>query len=1086
MRARAMRGVFRELWAAALIAALGQVQSAAESRTLPERERADQILESAGIKGGLVVHLNCGDGKLTAALCRNESYLVHGLDADAENVERARRYIRSLGLYGKVSVERWNAKRLPYIDNLVNLVVSERAPTVPIEEVLRVLVPNGVAYVKKGDRWTKTVKPRPKQMDEWTHYLHDPSNNAVAHDSLVQPPKHLQWVAGLQWSRHHDHMSSSSAMVSAHGRNFYIFDEGARSSILVPSDWQLIARDAFNGVLLWKRPISSWHNRLWRLKSGPAQLPRRLVAVGETVYVSLGLDTPVTALHAASGETLHTYDNTRGTEEILFHDGVLFVVVNENPPEITGVPRKEDYEFGASPRRIVAVRATTGEVLWDKRWRWVVPLTLTVDSQRVLFCDGEKVIALHRRTGEKLWESEMLGRRASVPSYYGANLVVYDGIVLFAGVDPASITEYHTDNAQTMWAFDAATGKTLWTAEHPQSGYRSPEDILVIDGLVWTAPLFNSSDTGIFTGRDVRTGEVKAQFPPDVKTHWFHHRCYRAKATDQYILTSRTGIEFVDWKAQHWTCHHWVRGACLLGIMPANGMIYNAPHPCACYLEAKLYGFNALAPQRQSRPNSDSSERLERGPAYDSVADLKSEIANPNDWPTYRHDTERSGYTKTTVPAELTQAWENRLGGKLSTLTVAEGKVFVAQVDTHTVHALDAGTGKALWSYTAGGRIDSPPTVWRRRVLFGSADGFVYCLGATDGALAWRFRAAPGDERLIAFEQLESVWPLHGSVLVRDGIAWCVAGRSMFLDKGIRLLRLDAATGRMLSETVMDDRDPASGENLQLLLKGLNMPVAMPDILSSDGKHVFMRSQRFDSQGQRLQLETPTLDVKQQKGEGAHLFCPTGFLDDAYWHRSYWVYGQRWASGAGGYFLAGRYAPSGRLLVFDDATVYGFSRKPQYFRWTTPIERQLFASSKEPEVIVNKPRQAARAKQKSGAATPPVARIAWQWSQSIPLHVRAMVLANEKLFVAGPPDVLDEQATLRDFADPAVQKALAEQEAALNGERGTLLWVVSATNGEKLAEYKLHALPVWDGMVAASGKLFMAKTDGTIVSFGTN
>ena len=31
-------------------------------------EQAEQILESAGIRGGLVVHLGCGDGSLTAAL----------------------------------------------------------------------------------------------------------------------------------------------------------------------------------------------------------------------------------------------------------------------------------------------------------------------------------------------------------------------------------------------------------------------------------------------------------------------------------------------------------------------------------------------------------------------------------------------------------------------------------------------------------------------------------------------------------------------------------------------------------------------------------------------------------------------------------------------------------------------------------------------------------------------------------------------------------------------------------------------------------------------------------------------------------
>ena len=48
---------------------------------------------------------------------------------------------------------------------------------------------------------------------------------------------------------------SVSAVVSAGGRLFYIFDEGPRASIEVPSQWSLIARDAFNGTILWKREI---------------------------------------------------------------------------------------------------------------------------------------------------------------------------------------------------------------------------------------------------------------------------------------------------------------------------------------------------------------------------------------------------------------------------------------------------------------------------------------------------------------------------------------------------------------------------------------------------------------------------------------------------------------------------------------------------------------------------------------------------------------------------------------------------------------------------------------------------------------
>ncbi|MHC4511020.1 MAG: class I SAM-dependent methyltransferase, partial [Planctomycetota bacterium] len=178
-------------------------------------QQAGRILEAAGIKGGLIVHIGCGDGRLTAALRANESYLVHGLDPDATIVRQAREHVRSLGLYGEVSVEQSSGDLLPYIDNLANLIVCEDLGTIAMDEVLRVLCPNGVAYIKTGDTWAKTVKPRPKEIDEWTHYLHDASGNAVAHDSIVGPPARFQWVGSPRWSRHHDRMASVSACVSA-------------------------------------------------------------------------------------------------------------------------------------------------------------------------------------------------------------------------------------------------------------------------------------------------------------------------------------------------------------------------------------------------------------------------------------------------------------------------------------------------------------------------------------------------------------------------------------------------------------------------------------------------------------------------------------------------------------------------------------------------------------------------------------------------------------------------------------------------------------------------------------------------------
>ena len=98
---------------------------------------ATEILETTGVRGGLIVHLGCGDGTLTAALRANERYLVHGLDRDAKQVRAAREHIRSVGDYGSTTIDRLDGDQLPYIANTVNLVVSDELQGVPMQEVLR-------------------------------------------------------------------------------------------------------------------------------------------------------------------------------------------------------------------------------------------------------------------------------------------------------------------------------------------------------------------------------------------------------------------------------------------------------------------------------------------------------------------------------------------------------------------------------------------------------------------------------------------------------------------------------------------------------------------------------------------------------------------------------------------------------------------------------------------------------------------------------------------------------------------------------------------------------------------------------------
>jgi hypothetical protein len=101
------------------------------------------------------------------------------------------------------------------------------------------------------------------------------------------------------------------------------------------------------------------------------------------------------------------------------------------------------------------------------------------------------------------------------------------------------------------------------------------------------------------------------------------------------------------------------------------------------------------------------------------------------------------------------------------------------------------------------------------------------------------------------------------------------------------------------------------------------------------------------------------------------------------------------------------------------------------------------------------------------------------WIRKVPILVRAMALAGDVLFIAGPEDVMDESKVVRDLGQ---SRALVEkQDAALRGERGGVLLAISAASGETLAEMKLDSPPAWDGMIAAGGRLYVATVDGAVV-----
>ena len=1061
------------------------------------------LLRQSGIHGGVVVHVGCGDGLLTEQLHPGPQYCVQGLTSDPAAVSAIRSRLVASGRYGAVTVDRWDGQHLPYVDNFVNLIVVQDAADASMAELMRVLAPNGVMLQQRDGQWEKTVKPWPAEMDEWTHYLHGPDGNPVGKDQLVAPPKRLQWLGGPGWSRHHDHMASMTSLVSAGGRLFYILDEGSRASIQLPSHWRLIARDAFNGTILWKRDIPEWASKDFGLKSGPAHLLRRLVAVGDRVYVTLGIDAPTSILDAATGETLSTCEASERTREIVVADDTALLVVGHEKSRLPDFRRVGTYTWSntrasntgwgwqGEVRSIVACDASSGKLRWQFASP-VAPCSLAANESAIVLHDGQRLVCLDRRTGKPKWQAEETPLKMPVDSNTGPRVLIYQDMILLA----------INDGKVSGWSLD--DGQKVWEQAQKPSGHMSLKDLFVVDGLAWTAAIASSPDDGVWIGYDPQTGEKKREFAPDVQLHWFHHRCYPSKASGNFLITGRNGTEYVDLQQEHWTPNHWFRGGCIYGIMPCNGMTYASMDACGCQLEAKLSGFKALSPSpvpQLSAEDLAGESRLERGPAYG----FQGPPAGSTDWPTFRHDPARSAATG----AGLTPSgsnWTAELGGRLTQPTIADGRVFVAARDTHTLHALDADTGEQLWSYTTGGQTDTPPTYVNGLVIFGSADGYVYALRARDGVLAWRFRAAPVDQRMMDGEQIESAWPVHGSVLAREDngqtVVYCTAGRSIYLDGGIRFLRLDAATGKLLGEVVWNEMDPESGQNMHdaYLRKtpGNTMPVGLSDVLSCDGRNIWMRSQKIDFEGQRSEMTV--LPATDQPPEDAHLFCQVGFVDDSYFFRSYWTYGRRMTGGYGGWYQAGRYVPSGRILCFDDNAVYGYGRKPEYMVNSSVIEYQLFAADKAvtPENIrrVGEAERAMNQRRPDKNAASSDWRLRWfypkeeltaaryPWLLDQPsVTARAMCVAGDQLFVAGPPDVVDERYAYHNPDVPDVQALLAHQEEAYAGEQGGQLWVVNKNNGQVTARYALDTIPVFDGMAAANGRLYASTIDGRVTSF---
>jgi hypothetical protein len=193
---------------------------------------------------------------------------------------------------------------------------------------------------------------------------------------------------------------------------------------------------------------------------------------------------------------------------------------------------------------------------------------------------------------------------------------------------------------------------------------------------------------------------------------------------------------------------------------------------------------------------------------------------------------------------------------------------------------------------------------------------------------------------------------------------------------------------------------------------------------------------------------------------GMHLEATAGFLDDTWFNRTFRMYSANWP----GWYHAHRGAKSGQLLAIGPDNTYALQAFPTRNRRSpllTPGQKSylLLADNNNNEPVLDDKTRGATKGMGYTRLKPPV------WYKWIPVRVRGMVLAGSSLFIAGPPDITNP-------ADPM---------ATFEGHKRAQLWTFSKKDGKKLADVNLDSSPVFYGMAAAYGRLYISKQDGSIV-----
>jgi outer membrane protein assembly factor BamB len=903
-----------------------------------EQAAQEQAKTTSRFLGGLCIVIGDVDSAITKRY-GTSNYVVNMLSKDRDSLSVARELSTTLREHGATChASLWSGKTLPYVDNLANVIVVGSSSNVPESELMRVLRPGG-RVIRGSDKKGAIHKPEPSGTDQWTHPWHGADGGLVSKDQTLGVPTGVQWIHGPLFPMA-GRKTSTQCVVSAGGRNFTITQNvvgnlGKSNNAVdrigklnIPH--YLVARDAYNGLVLWQRP---WKGPLQKLAG---ELNPLIVASSDRLFV--GSFEGIEILNAADGVPIERIGVTEPAKELILQDKYLLVQGESTLAchilSATGSTKAWELTGGSFGETVV-----DGELVYT----FLQKNDSDHGSSGELVCINLPDGKIKWREGANVWPKAERDVRICFAN--DGYVAVLDRSLEFAiardrrrGKVPPSSRGY-----ALLHMFRGKDGEHLWSQTTNAKAGKAYADIryaghFYLQGLVWMqleSTPYKYDGQSTWAAFDPETGSEQRRLT--TSGLWPRSKspaklgCQVLIASNRFIMVPRLAT-FIDFETGSKIPIKFMRGVCGSGFIPANGLLYSSPHACACYGEL-VRGF--IASHSRPIPDASTLENKDRLSSYlaDPVSTPASGKITSQDWPMHRYDTSRSAASPTTVPETLATRWKVSVGRPLNTTTdgpwrirsgmpisapvIAGDTVFVCDVQNHRVLAIDDANGELRWEFTADGRIDSPPTISEGRCLFGSHDGYVYCLRAKDGVLLWRYLVAPEDRRIVAFGQVESAWPVAGAVLVRDQVAYAAAGRAPDADGGIAVVGLDIKTG-----------DPLWSAKSRAEMVGVC------EYLVAEGDQVFLSNLGFDAKTGEC---TPAKSPSQLRGGIAGLLEASWFDDDLALRKKIHTWTARGAEG--------------QLLAMSAGGTFGYREAEQG-------ESALFGiGSQEWSVEVKAPRQ---------------------------------------------------------------------------------------------------------------------------------